>query len=379
MVFLHLADLHIGKRVNEMSMLEDQQYILDRILDIVDDKHPDAVLIAGDVYDKPVPPASAVELFDAFLTALSSRGVAVCLIAGNHDSAERLAFGQALMAQSGVYLSKVYDGQAQSVSFFDDYGEVKVWLLPFVKPAHVARFCEEDTIESYTDAVKAAIARMNRDGAARHVLVTHQFVTGAATCESEELSVGGTDQVDVTAFDGFDYVALGHLHGPQHVSRDTVRYAGSPLKYSFSEATHRKSVPLVALADKGEVSIELVPLCPLRDMTAIEGHYDDIIAKSFYDNTDLKDSYLQITLTDEEDIPDAIGKLRVIYPYLMHLRYNNRRTREQQVITTAEDVQKKHPLTLFEELYERQNNQPMTDTQRALAARLIESIWEGEV
>ncbi len=379
MTFLHLADLHIGKRVNEVSMLEDQAYILDQIIGMVKERRPDAVLIAGDVYDKPIPPASAVELFDGFLTALSALGTKVCLIAGNHDSAERLAFGGALMEQSGVHLSRVFDGEIDRVTLSDDNGEVTVWLLPFIKPIHAARAYDDDTIGEYTDAVRAAIAHMPLDETKRNVLVTHQFVTGASTCESEELSVGGTDQVDASVFDAFDYVALGHLHGPQHVSRETVRYAGSPLKYSFSEAKHHKSVTLVTMKEKGNTAIELLPLVPLRDMTQIEGLYDDLAARAYYEGTALRDSYVHITLTDEEDVPDAIGKLRVIYPHLMKLSYNNRRTRQQQIIDAAENVQSRHPLDLFAELYELQNNQPMSDDQRKLVGGLIEAIWEEDV
>jgi len=302
----------------------------------------------------------------------------VCLIAGNHDSAERLAFGGALMEKSGVHLSRVFDGDIDRVTLKDEHGEVIVWLLPFIKPIHAVHAYDDDAIGEYTDAVRAAIAHMPLDETKRNVLVTHQFVTGASTCESEELSVGGTDQVDASVFDAFDYVALGHLHGPQHVSRETVRYAGSPLKYSFSEANHRKSVTLVTMNGKGDTAIETVPLMPLRDMTQIEGLYDDLAARAFYDGTTLRDSYIHIILTDEEDVPDAIGKLRVIYPHLMKLSYNNRRTREQQIIDAAENVQNKHPLDLFAELYERQNNQPMSDDQRRLVAGLIETIWEGD-
>lgn len=378
MTFLHLSDLHLGKRVNEFSMLDDQRFILDQILDIVDTRRPDAVLIAGDIYDKPVPPAAAVELFDGFLSALADKAVPVCLISGNHDSAERIAFGGRLMKDSGVFVSKVFDGEIAPVTFHDDFGAVEVFLLPFIKPIHARQQYDDDTIVSYTDAVRAAIAHMPMDGNTRRVLVTHQFVTGASTCDSEELSVGGSDQVDAAVFDPFDYVALGHLHGPQRVGRDTVRYCGTPLKYSFSEARHRKSVTLVTLNAKDDVAIDTVALTPLHDLAEIEGHYDEIAARSFYDGTALRDCYLHITLIDEEDVPDAMAKLRVIYPLLMKLDYNNRRTREQQVITAAEDVRHKHPLTLFEELYELQNNQPMSDEQRRLSAHLIEQIWEGD-
>ena len=206
--------------------------------------------------------------------------------------------------------------------------------------------------------------------------MTHQFVTGAARCDSEDISVGGTDNVDVTAFDGFDYVALGHIHNPQQVVRETVRYCGTPLKYSFSEAGHEKSVTVAELGEKGDISIRTAPLIPLRDMKELRGSYEDLTRRSFYENTTWREDYTHITLTDEEDIPDAVGKLRVIYRNLMKLDYDNRRTRSGGEILGSGQVEKKSPLELFSELYEKQNNQPMTEEQRAFAAGLIGTIWE---
>lgn len=379
MTFLHLSDLHLGKTVNEFSMLGDQRYILDQILRLVNAERPDGVLLAGDIYDKPVPPAGAVELFDDFLSALAEKKVPIFIISGNHDSAERIAFGGRLMKDSGVYISKVYDGDIAPITLRDSYGEVDVFLLPFIKPAHVRHCFEDEEIASYTDAVRVAVAHMPIDPKKRNVLVTHQFVTGASTCDSEDLSVGGSDNVDATVFAPFDYVALGHLHGPQRVSRDTVRYCGTPLKYSFSEVRHQKSATLVTLNAKGDVSVRTVPLIPQHDLCEIEGTYDEVTARSFYENTPYRRSYMHITLTDEEDIPDAVAKLRVIYPLLMKLDYNNRRTRQNATILAAENGERRHPLELFEELYERQNNQPMSDDQRAFAAELIARIWEEEL
>ena len=234
MKLIHLSDLHLGKRVNEFSMLEDQQYILTEILHIIDEEQPDGVLIAGDVYDKTVPSAEAVALLDDFLVRLAKRDLQIFLISGNHDSPERMAFGGRLMEGSGVHLAPVYDGRVRPIPMTDAYGTVNFYLLPFVKPAHVRRCFPEREITTYTDALAAAIEAMGVDTNGRNVLLTHQFVTGAARCDSEELSVGGTDNVDVSVFDPFDYVALGHIHGPQRVGRDTVRYCGTPLKYSFS-------------------------------------------------------------------------------------------------------------------------------------------------
>ena len=376
MKLIHLSDLHLGKRVSEFSMLEDQRYILEEILRIIDGERPDAVLIAGDIYDKPVPPAEAVGLFDDFLVRLARRETQVFIISGNHDSPERIAFGARLMDRSGIHLSPVYDGHVEPVALEDEHGTVNIYMLPFLKPAHVRRFFPEEEIDSYTDALRTAVRAMEIDPAARNVLVTHQFVTGAARCDSEDISVGGTDNVDVTAFDGFDYVALGHIHNPQQVVRETVRYCGTPLKYSFSEAGHEKSVTVAELGEKGDISIRTAPLIPLRDMKEFRGSYEDLTRRSFYENTTWREDYTHITLTDEEDIPDAVGKLRVIYRNLMKLDYDNRRTRSGGEILGSGQVEKKSPLELFSELYEKQNNQPMTEEQRAFAAGLIGTIWE---
>lgn len=320
MKFLHLSDLHIGKRVNEFSMLEEQEYILTKIINIIDDENPDAVVIAGDVYDKSVPSAEAVQLFDDFLCRLAKRKLQVFVISGNHDSAERMAFGGRLMDISGVHMSPVYNGNVEPISLDDEFGKVNFFMLPFVKPANVRRFFEDAEIESYTDAIRVAVENMNVNTDERNVIVTHQFVTGAEKCESEEISVGGSDNVDASVFDCFDYVALGHIHGPQNIGSERVRYCGTPLKYSFSEAKHKKSVTVVGMGEKGSLEICTIAIEPKRDMREIKGTYAEITLKENYINTNT-DDYMHITLTDEEDIPDAIGKLRVIYPNLMKLDY----------------------------------------------------------
>lgn len=377
MKLIHLSDLHLGKRVNEFSMLEDQQYILTEILQIIDREKPDGVMIAGDVYDKSLPSAEAVALLDDFLVRLAKRDLQVFLISGNHDSPERMAFGGRLMAQSGVHLAPVYDGKVSPITLTDEYGPVNLYLLPFLKPAHVRRCFPEREILTYTDALAAAIEAMGVDPAQRNVLVTHQFVTGAARCDSEEISVGGTDNVDVSVFEPFDYVALGHIHGPQQVGRETVRYCGTPLKYSFSEAKHQKSVTVVELGEKGAVSVRTVPLTPMRDLAELRGTYEELTFRGFYQGTSYPRDYVHITLTDEEDIPDAVSKLRIIYPNLMKLDYDNKRTRAGIVLEGAED-QQRSPLELLEEFYEKQNGQPMGEEQCAFAKNLMERIWEED-
>ena len=378
MKLVHLSDLHLGKRVHEQSMLEDQAYILREILAIVEEERPDGVLIAGDVYDRPIPSVEAVTLFDGFLVALSQKDIPVFLIGGNHDSTERMSFGGRLMERSGVYVSPAYNGRVEPVTLRDDHGEVDVWLLPFVKPAHVRATLPEDATDeviTYTDALRVAISRMERDASRRHVLVTHQFVAGCQTSESEERSVGGTDCVDAAVFDGFDYVALGHLHRPQQVGAAHIRYCGTPLKYSFSEVRDEKSVTVVELFEKGNSCVRTVPLTPMRDMKEIRGTYDEVTLRRFYEGTTYQTDYLKVVLTDEEDVPDGIGKLRAIYPNLLRLEYDNTRTRTHRVVEDVDDAALASPVELFSKLYETQNNQPMTDEQGAYMAALMERLW----
>lgn len=375
MKLIHLSDLHLGKRVNEVSMLEDQKEILKQIIQIVEEEQPDGVMICGDVYDKTVPSGEAVTLLDDFLWHLAEQQVPVMVISGNHDSPERLAFGNRMMEQSGIHISSVYQGRVESVSLQDEFGEVTFWLLPFVKPAHVRRFFPEREIESYTDAVRVALEGVALGEGKRNVLLTHQFVTGAATCESEELQVGGSDNVDASVFEGFDYVALGHIHGPQNIGSSGIRYCGTPLKYSFSEERHHKSVTVVELGEKGQRLLRLRPLVPRRDLRTLRGSFAQVTARETYETAPRED-YLHIVLTDEEDVPEAVGKLRGIYPNLMKLSYDNTRTRTNRVISQGPTVVERSPLELFEELYELQNNQPMTESQRQFAKELMETIWE---
>ena len=376
MRLIHLSDLHLGKRVNEVSMIDDQEEILHQIICKIKEEKADAVLISGDVYDKSVPSAEAVMLFDTFLNNLAKLKLQVFIISGNHDSPERLAFGNRLMENAGIHISPVYDGAVKPISMQDEYGEVLFWLLPFIKPAHVKHVYPDEGIESYTDACRVAVEKMGIDPSVRNVLLAHQFVTGAAVCESEEISVGGSDNVDASVFADFDYVALGHIHGPQNISLNKIRYCGTPLKYSFSEATHHKSMTLVELGAKGQLTLHAIPLIPRRDMRVIRGTFAQVTDRSFYTGNATKD-YLQVTLTDEEEVPEAIGRLRVIYPNIMKMTYDNTRTRANQIIDGATDVERKSKLQLFEELYDQQNNQPMSQQQRDFICDLIESIWEG--
>lgn len=374
MKLIHLSDLHLGKRVNDFPMLEDQAYILDRILEMIDREQPDAVLIAGDVYDKTIPSAEAVALLDDFLVKLADRSLTVLLISGNHDSPERLSFANRLMERRGVYIAPVYHGEVTPVTLEDACGPVDFWLLPFLKPVHLRRFFPEEGVESYTDAMACAVRHMPLDLTRRNVLVTHQFVTGAERCQSEEVSVGGADNVDASVFAPFDYVALGHLHGPQNVGGERVRYCGTPLKYSFSEVRHQKSVTVVELGERGTLDVRTVPLVPKRDMVELRGSFAQVTSPEFYGQVD-RDAYVRVILTDDNDIYGALGHLRLIYPNLMRLDYDNPRTRSGAVELEEAGV-KRDPLELFEDFYQQQNHQPMSEEQRRYLAGLLEAIQE---
>lgn len=377
MKFLHLSDLHLGKSVHGFSMIEEQEYILKVILSVADEEKPDVVLIAGDVFDHYNALKEALRLFDDFLVGLARRGIKTFVISGNHDSAQRLAFGARLVDKSGVFIAPPYGGKIEKHVLEDEYGVLNIYLLPFIKPLHVRRYHEEEKIETWTEALKIALESIELDEAQRNVLVAHQFVTGAKTCASEEISIGGADNVAASVFDAFDYVALGHLHGPQSVTRATLRYCGSPLKYSFSEASHKKSVTMIEMAEKGVIKIDEIPLKAKRDLVDIRGEFLEVTAPGFFENLNL-DHYYRVTLTDEEEAPDALNRLRMVYPNLMCLQYDNTRTRTQSEVAGLKDAGAHSPLELFSMLYEEQNGLPLAEAQRLFLTDLIAQVWEEE-
>ena len=380
MKFVHLSDLHIGKKVNGFSMLEDQEDVLfKKILPIIDAENPDFIIIAGDVYDKSIPSSEAVGLFDEFIVKLAQRNLQVFIISGNHDSPERLAFGNRLIDKSGIHISPVYQKDTAKFALKDDFGTVNIYMLPFIKPVHVRTAFEKDENISYTEAIRIAVNRMDINTDERNILITHQFVTGASRSDSEDISVGGSDNVDISVFDEFDYVALGHLHRPQNVGTNRIRYCGTPLKYSFSEEKDKKSVTVVEMRGKQMLEVREIPLVPLREMVTIKGKFDEITEKKFYENTSYRTDYIRMILTDENEIDNALNKLREIYPNIMKLEYDNTRTRHHSQIEnlSLSDVENKSPLDLFAKLYEDQNGMCMSAEQTEFMQKLIKEIWEG--
>lgn len=367
MKFLHIADLHLGKRLKEFSLIEDQRYILIKILNIIDEQKPDALVIAGDVYDKAIPPVDAVNLLDDFLTQVSKKNVPVFIISGNHDSQDRMTFGSRLMESSGIYFSHSYKGKCEPVVLEDKFGKVNFYLLPFIRPVD----------KTFTQAVKVAIEEMELNTSERNVLVAHQLVMGSVRSDSEDITIGTLEDVDPSVFKDFDYVALGHIHKSQACGSERVRYSGTPLKYSFSEVDHEKAVTVIELEEKGSYKYSQIPLIPKRDMHELKGSFEEITSKDFYSKYNREDFY-KIILTDEEDIPEGFGKLQKIFPNLIFMDYDNQRTKYLSQINALESVEKIHPMDIFKEFYKLQNNQDMTEDQMEFAQDLISDIWGGE-
>ncbi len=375
MKLFHLSDLHLGKRLKEISLIEDQEYILKKILTAAGSEKPDGILIAGDVYDRSIPSEEAMKLWDDFLVSLAEKKIPVFVVSGNHDSAIRLSDHSELVEAAGIHFSPVYDGTVKRIVLEAGGEKVYIHMLPFVKPAIVKSFFPEEEINDYTDACRVALSKADVDSSVTNILMAHQFVTGAERCDSEEVVVGGLDNVNASVFDDFDYVALGHIHGKQYIGRETVRYCGTPLKYSFSEKNHHKSITVVNIKGK-KITLDEIPLDPLHDLREIKGTYEELTDKKNYENTDT-DDYIHAVLTDENDVIDAMGKLRVIYPNIMQITYDNTRTKERKEICGIENIETKSPLELFEELFEKQNNTPMSEEQMKFITECIERVWEG--
>ena len=377
MKILHTSDLHIGKRANEYALLEEQEFVLKQIIDIAQSEKPEAIILAGDIYDKSIPSAEAVSLFDDFLVNLAKLGKDIFIISGNHDSAERIAFASRIMEASKIHLSPVFNGKIAPIILNDGETELAVYMLPFIKPAIVQHFADEGAeIKTYDEAMRYVISQMGIDKTRRNILVTHQFITNAERTESEDIMVGGLDNIDASAFDGFDYVALGHLHRPQSCGKETIRYSGSPLKYSFSEVNDKKSVTIIEINGEETPIITERPLTPLHEWFDLRGSYDELTAKTFYDGKGYQEAFVRITLTDEDDIPDGMRKLKSIYHRLMELRYDNKRTRAGMTsIGKPMDVEALQPDKLFGDLFEKQNGQALSEEQKRYMNETIETIF----
>lgn len=380
MKFLHLADLHLGKILQEQSLIEDQEYMLNQIIEIIEKENIDAVLISGDVYDRSVPPAEAVNLLDCFLkTLIKELKIKVFMIAGNHDSKDRLAFGSKIFEDEGLYIESKYNGDLRKVELQDEYGKLNIYMLPFVKPIEVKQFFEDDLENNYNTAINKIISKEKINVKERNIILVHQFVTAGMVepvrTESEVLSLGGIENVDVSNFNDFDYVAIGHVHRPQKIGRDTARYAGTMLKYSFSEINHNKTIPIIELKDKGDININLVQLNPLRDMREIKGPIEELIKQENYECGNTND-YIKAVITNEEPVYDAIGQIRRIYPNTLKLEIRNSKTisnvEEQNI--NLENVKKKTELELFADFYKAQNNADLDEKRTEIIKNIISEV-----
>ncbi len=380
MRILHLADLHLGKILQEQSLLEDQEYMLNEIINIIKEENIQAVLISGDVYDRSVPPADAVNLLDDFLKKLIKElKIKVFIISGNHDSKDRLGFGSKIFEDDGLYIESRYNGTLRKVELEDEFGKLNIYMLPFIKPIEVRQFFEEELENNYNTAINKIISKENINTKERNIIMVHQFVTAGANeperTESEVLTLGGIENVDVSNFDSFDYVAIGHVHRPQRIGRDTARYAGTMLKYSFSEIRDSKSVPIIDIKEKGNININLVPLEPLRDMRQIEGPIEELLKKENYE-TGNTDDYIKAIITNEEPVFDAIGQIRRIYPNTLKLEVRNSKTANgiQEQELNLENLKKKSELELFNDFYKFQNNVDLDENQKKIIEEVIAEV-----
>ncbi|MBR3039601.1 MAG: exonuclease SbcCD subunit D [Lachnospiraceae bacterium] len=370
MKLLHLGDLHLGKSLADYDLIDDQKFILDQILKLIKKQQVDTVVIAGDVYDKSVPSEAATNLLDFFLCELSKLQVNTFMISGNHDSDDRLNYGSSLFKSNRIYISSIYNGRLFKQTVEDEEGEVDVYLLPFVKASQVKHFFPEEEINSYEDAVRTIVESAGIDSKRRNILVAHQFVAGVGADPklggsegAATQNVGLVEKIGYDIFDDFDYVALGHIHSPQRVGRDEVRYSGSPLKYSLSEVNNSKSVPIVTVGKKGKVDIELVSLKPMRDLRHIKGTMDKLLDKK---NVTAPEDFIYVTLTDEDIINDAIGIFQQVYPNTIKIDYDNSHTKEIEQVDITKIVENKSFDELIEDFYQAMYGCSMTEEEKAV-------------
>lgn len=377
MKLMHLSDLHLGKLVLEQSMIDDQKYILNQIIDIVKKEKVDIVLIAGDVYDKSIPTIEAVNLFSNFLTKLYKLKVLIFVISGNHDSKDRLSFGNELFVDNGIYIEGIFNGNLRCETINDKYGKLNIYMLPFIKPVEIKRFYPDEIIDTYEDAIKCILKHSSINKSERNIIMVHQFVTSLGESvirsDSESISLGGIDNIDVNLFKDFDYVAMGHIHGPQKVGRETVRYSGSPLKYSFSEVNQKKSVCIIEFNSKGDINISKIPLIPIRDMRVIKGPFDKLISKEIV-NLENKNDYLDVILTDDDYIINAIGKLRKFYPNILKLEYENKISSNEVSDNIDIDKNNMSPIDLFSEFYKMQNGIELSTKKKKIIEEVIKEV-----
>ena len=378
MKILHLADLHLGKILQEQSFLEDQKYMLNKIIEKIKEENIETILISGDIYDRSIPPTEAVDLLDEFLNVLIRElKRKVFIIAGNHDSKERLGFGNKIFEEEGLYISSKYDGKLKKVELEDEYGKLNIYMLPFVKPVEVKQYFDDEQF-GYDEMIHKIIEKEEINTNERNIILTHQFVTARGEeverTDSEVLSLGGTDNVDVSNYDKFDYVAIGHVHRPQRIGRDTARYAGTMLKYSFSEIYKDKQATILTISKNKQISLSHHLLKPLRDMREMECSLESLLKRKCEIGNE--EDYMHVILTDEEQILDAIGKVRTVYPNVMQISFKNRRHMMQyETIQMKENqIADQNPMELFEQFYKMQNHIDLDEKRAQMAISIFEEV-----
>lgn len=380
MKVVHLADLHLGKVIKEHSLIEDQKYMLNEIIKKIQEENVEIILISGDIYDRSIPQTEAIDLLDYFLNILiKDLKLQVFMISGNHDSKERLGFGNKLFENNGLYISSKYEENLKKVELQDEYGKLNIYMLPFIKPVDVKKYFNDENL-SYDETIKKIIEKEKIDESQRNIILTHQFVTSIGEdverTESETLSLGGIDNVDISNYDKFDYVAIGHVHRPQRIGRDTARYAGTMLKYSFSEVNHKKTMPIINFKEKGNIDIKLVELIPLRDMRELKGPIEELLKKENYKDTNTED-YIKAIITNEEPVYDAIGQIRKVYPNVLNLEIQNSKNvinQNDENEKELKNMKSKSEVELFNEFYKFQNNTELNCEQTQIIEDIIKEI-----
>lgn len=373
MRFIHIADLHIGKKLNGISLIEDQRYALNQIINMIQDKNIDGILMAGDIYQQAQPSNEAMVLFDEFLSRIVNLHVPVFMISGNHDSDQRISYFASLIQQSEVYTTTAFKGTTQVVEIEDDYGTIYIHLLPFIKPIDVKKCYPNEKVESYQDAIETVLNHSKIDTNKRNILVCHQFITGGATTDSEVFAIGTLDNIDHTVFDAFDYVALGHLHNPQSIGRKEVRYSGSLLKYSLSEVSNKKSITILDIKEKGNTFIETYPIQFLHDVREIKGMYQEVMKLPY------SEDYVSVCLTDDLLIPDAYLSIMTNFPNMIQFRRESNHQVVEEIDFNIDCIEDKSVVDLFVDFYKAQNNNMEPNQQQLkLIEKILNDLEEGE-
>lgn len=393
MKILHLSDLHIGKKVKEFNLIEDQRYVLEQAINIIKEKKPDVVVIAGDLYDRSIPPVEAVSCVNEFFSkVILELKTPVIAIAGNHDSGTRLDFANSLLEKQGLYIEGSLRKEIKKVTIKDSFGDVNFYMIPYADPAEVRELYNDENIKTHDDAMKAIMSMIDEDfnPEERNIAVAHGFITymkdGEDECHLEitdserPLSIGGSDKVSAEYFEKFDYTALGHLHGAQKVGSDKMRYGGSLIKYSFSEVTQKKVFTMVDLDEKGEVSIELIPVQLLHDMRIIKGPLEELIKKEVYDRDDVDtDDYIKVILEDKDELIDPLSRLRAVYPNIMELEREVKLNLGDNKTAATKGFKEKTEMELFKEFYKNMCDEDMTDDQCNILEEAIKEALKDEV